>query len=69
MNKMIVCMNYTQDGSRTITDIYFDVTCCNDATENVARDYTESHDETYIIDFDPNCKPFINEIVTKGCRI
>ena len=69
MSKMLVCMDYTQDGERTITDIYFDVSCDDETTENVARDYTDSHDETYIIDFDPNHADFINEIVTRGCRI
>lgn len=66
---MIVCIDYTQDGTRTITDIYFDVTCDRATTENVAYDYKESHDETYIVNFDPNSQDFINEIVTNGCRI
>lgn len=62
-------MDYTQDGSRTITDLYFDVSCDNETTENVARDYTESHDETYIVDFNYNDQSFIDAIVKNGERI
>lgn len=68
MNKILVCMDYTQDGKRTITDLYFDVSS-NDFIGSIAKDYAGAHDETYIVDFDPNYEPFINEIVTKGCRL
>ena len=62
-------MDYTQDGTRTITDLYFDVTETDESISLVAQDYKESHDEVYIIIFDPNDFEFIYEIVTSGCRL
>lgn len=70
MNKMIVCIDYTQDGSRTITDLYFDIADNSSyAIETLAKEYGEQHDETYIVDFDYNNQSFIDAIVKNGERI
>ena len=68
MTKMIVCMDYTQDGTRTITELQFGWENY-DILMNTEHALTALHDETYITDFDPNSQDFINEIVTHGCRI
>ena len=66
---MVVGINYTQDGNRTIACIDF----CSEADENdfnITKVYCKNiYDEAYIVDFNPNCTDFINEIVLKGCRI
>lgn len=69
MDKMIVGINYTQDGNRTIALIDYYYECSIDHLYHLLEDYADSYDEVYIIDIDPNCEEFINEIVTKGCRV
>ena len=70
MNKMIVCIDFTQDGSRTITDLYFDVADNDINTIKIlAKEYGVVHDETYIVDFNYNDQSFIDAIVKQGERI
>ena len=69
MDKMIVGMNYTQDGNRTIALINYYYECSIEYLNHLLEDYVESYDEVYIVSFDPNCVDFINEIVLKGCRV
>lgn len=69
MSKMIVGINYTQDGSRTIDKLTFNAELSETALSNYAKVVSESCDETYIVYFDPNSQDFINAIVTNGCRI
>lgn len=61
-------MDYTQDGTRTITQIIQGIenSVLLYDRANVLKTY---HDEVYIVDFDPNSQPFIQEIVLNGCRI
>ena len=69
MNKMIVAMDYTQDGSRTITLILSMTDWTYDSMMARAENFKSSSDEVYIVDFNLNNKDLINEIVTKGCRL
>lgn len=67
--KMIVGIDYTQDGSRTISHLESDA--MNDVM-NQAEILTileNKYDEAYTIDLNQNCKKFIEEIVTNGTRI
>lgn len=68
MTKMIVAMDYTQDGTRTISELQFGWENF-DILMNTAHALTALHDEVYIVDFDPNSQDFINAIVTHGCLI
>ena len=67
---MIVCMDYTQDGSRTISELHYTASTTNDiALKKYANQFLPAFDEVYIVDFDPNNTSFIEEIVLHGCRI
>ena len=66
---MIVGMNYTQDGNRTIVLIDYYSDCSNDYLIHLTNNYKVLYDEVYIVNFNPNCEDFINEIVLKGCRV
>lgn len=69
---MIVGINYTQDGSRVIVYIYYDIKLSREAKQTAAHNFCEDCDEVYIVsdfNFKNNDQDFINEIVTKGCRM
>ena len=66
---MIICIDYTQDGSRTITQSIYKTSLTDIEESMYANDLAKEHDEVYITMFDPNNKALINEIVTMGCRI
>lgn len=68
MNKMVVGIDFTQDGTRTISEINFGLENY-DILMHTAQAISNLHDEVYIVDFDPNSQPFIDEIVLKGCKI
>ena len=68
MNKMIVCMDYTQDGSRTIAEIRYGASNY-DTLMHEATVLSGIHDEVYISNFDPNDIDFIKEIVTNSKSI
>ena len=69
MDKMLVGIDYTQDGSRTIGTIEYGSLQDEHSFKSRALDFKSYHDEAYIVDFNPNCVDFINEIVLKGCRV
>lgn len=65
---LIVGMNYTDDGmSRSIANL--GVVDSNTIPADISRTYCDLYDEVYTIEFDNNHQDFINEIVTKGCRL
>lgn len=69
---MIVGINYNQDGSRYIARIRYDAEQTREEKQELAHFLTYSYDEVYIIsdfNFKNNDQDFIDEIVTKGCRM
>ena len=66
---MIVGINYNQDGSRSIAYMFYDVSESMEEKKHHALIRSRLYDEVYIVSLDNNCQDFINEIVTKGCRI
>lgn len=66
---MIVGIDYSTDGSRHISFISFISRRSIKETKSFAERYSAFCDEIYIIDIDNTCEDFINEVVTKGCRI
>lgn len=70
MNNLVVGINYKQDGNRVISQMYYSDKVKTDVLSIIANDMCDSCDEVYIVDtFDPASQDFINEIVTKSCRI
>lgn len=69
MNRMIVGIDYLDSGERTISHLSYKSDRNEKTFKEMSRVMSEIHDEAYIVDFNPNCTDFINEIVTKGCRI
>ena len=69
MAKMIIGIDYTQDGNRTIDTVEYCSLHDDYNLKSRALDYKDYHDEVYIVDFNQNCKDFIDEIVLKGCRV
>lgn len=70
MNNLIVGINYKQDGQRVIDRMMYSATMCEELIEEISNGYAKICDEAYIVDtFDPANQDFINEIVTKSCRI
>lgn len=69
MNKMIVAMDYTQDGSRTIASIHFGHKDYDELMYHATTSEMLEHDEVYISDFNPNDVLFIEEIVNNAKRI
>lgn len=66
---MLVTMDYTQDGSRTITNLlYRDYTNSRDY-EDTKRYFEQTNDELYAVNFNQNCKEFIEEIVLNSTRL
>lgn len=69
---MIVGINYTQDGSRVIALLWYDNNLARKDKQEWAHEYTQVYDEVYIvsnINFKNDDQDFINEIITKGCRM
>ena len=69
MNVMLVCIDYTQVGTRTITDLSFRADRNDDTIMNIAEAYKQIHDEVYAVNFVSNSQDFMDEIVKKGCRM
>lgn len=70
MNNLIVGINYQQNGQRVIEKMYYDSRINEEVQSIIANDMADACDEVYIVDtFNPACQDFINEIVTKSCRI
>ena len=62
--KMIVGIDYTQDGSRTISYLGAGF---HDVEQNQILAYAEtSHDEVYIVEVDQNNQQFIESIIEEG---
>lgn len=67
---MIIGINYSQDGARTIAGLMYSAWWTKDNLIALANTYIEDFDEVYILDtFDPNDQPLLDEIVLNGCRI
>ena len=66
---MIVGINYNTDGSRYIASIIYSHDWNFLKTERIAQALSQDCDEVYVVEFSNSHKDFINEIVTKGCRI
>ena len=67
---MIVGIDYTTEGERTISELHF--TTANTDPKYVtdyAKKFKAICEEVYTCEFDPNNVPFINTIVTEGCRL
>lgn len=70
MNTLIVGITYQQDGKRVISQIFYSDRTNAEVNTIIANDMCDSCDEVYMVDtFDPSSQDFINEIVTKSCRI
>lgn len=69
MDKMIVTIDYTDAGERYISKIIYNRRWTEQDLMIRASVFSKTHDETYIVSFDNNCIPFIDEIVLHGCRI
>lgn len=67
---LIVGMSYKQDGNRVIDKMFYSANINAEVQSTICNDMAETSDEVYIVDtFDPASQDFINEIVTKSCRI
>ena len=66
---MIICMDYTQDGSRTITQTIYKTSMTAIEESMYANDLAKEHDEVYITLFDANDKALIEGVIETGCRI
>ena len=66
---MIICMDYTQDGSRTITQTIYKTSMTDTEESMYANDLANEHDEVYITPFDPNDKALIQGVIENGCRM
>lgn len=69
---MVVGINYNQDGSRYIAYIYYIRTWSREMKQSVAHALCIRCEEVYIVsdfNFKNDDQDFINEIVTKGCRM
>ena len=68
---MVIGINYTDSGERTIARVWLDTNCAKDMIETTARTFASIYDEVYVIGIDkPLDKLFdIKAVVTEGCRI
>lgn len=66
---MIICMDYTQNGERTITHSIYKTSLTETEESIYANDLANEHDEVYIVPFNPNDKALIKAIVFHGCRV
>lgn len=70
MNNLIVGINYQQNGERVIDKLFYSAHVNAEVEAIIASDMNEECDEVYVVDtFNPADQDFINEIVTKSCRI
>lgn len=70
MNNLIVGINYQQNGERVIDKLFYSAHVNAEVEAIIASDMNEECDEVYMVDtFNPASQDFINEIVTKSCRI
>ena len=70
MKILIVGINYTQDGKRTIAKIStFQPEIGYSINEWCEIYFIEEYDEVYTIEMDNNHQDFIDYIVTHGCRM
>ena len=69
MNILVVGINYSDNGDRVISRMYYNDTANIDATYDLCTSMERACDEVYITDkFNPAHKDFINEIVTSSCK-
>ena len=66
---MLVAMNYTEAGWRYIATIAYASDWSQETLRTKADVFSKIYDEVYIINFDKNYMPLIEEIVLYGCRI
>lgn len=66
---MIVGINYNTDGTRYIAGIIYSITYTPAQCSEMAKVYVGDYDEVYIIEFNPNYQPLIQDIVLNGCKI
>lgn len=69
---MLVGINYGQDGNRVIAMLWYDSNLARKDRQEWAHEMAQEYDEVYIVSdfaFKNNDQDFINEIVTKGCRM
>ena len=70
MNNLIVGITYQQNGERVIDKLFYSAHVNAEVEALITNDMTDECDEVYMVDtFDPSSQDFINEIVTKSCRI
>lgn len=69
MNKMLVGIDYGDDGARVISSITYDADISDYKFNTKQEIYKCLFDEAYVVDLDPSNIDFINEIVAKGCRL
>ena len=62
--RMIVGIDYTQDGSRTIA--YLAAGFHKDEEEQLLYFAESAHDEVYLTEVDQNSQEFIEAIITEG---
>lgn len=64
-------INYNTDGTRYIALVLYDIDHADQPkTANYYKDiFGNMYDELYILEFNPNYKPLIQDIVLNGCRI
>ena len=66
---MIICINYSDDGSRYIAHIEYNYNEFDLASRAQILVDGYPYDEVYVMGFNSNCKELIEEVVLKGCRI
>lgn len=69
MATLIVWIDYTQDGARTIARLEVNTELSKAAIRAYAEALAPDHDEVYLIDFDTNDTELINYIVINGCIV
>lgn len=62
--KMVVGIDYTQDGSRTISALKL----ASSRIDSTLMLYKAAHDEVYITEFDQNNQGFIQAVIDNGKR-
>lgn len=64
-------INYNTDGTRYIALVLYDIGHAHQPkTADYYKDmFSNMYDELYILEFNPNYNPLIQDIVLNGCRI
>ena len=67
----LFAINYNTDGTRYIALVLYDIYHADQSkTADYYKDiFSNMYDELYIMEFNPNYKPLIQDIVLNGCRI